>query len=287
MSFGRHRRFVFGVGMLAVALVVSGCALFAPGQVDTTQRDDSGEILKEGTVGAFNISVGDCLNDLDVVSEEETEVSSATGVPCSEPHIYEVYYEQRLEGYTLQALKDAQAQICDEQFERFIGAPYWDTSLEITYLFPTSLSYAQGDRSIQCLVSTGDLSMVTGSLRGQWETYFYTASPWGEVGDCIDVTYDSSGNPLEDRYVSCDEPHVFEVFFVGIASSEALEDIVVEISDFCFEEWDRYKDPSIDSEGYFITPLAPTEETYAQGDRDVACWVHTEFYEPIVGSLGR
>ena len=284
ITLERHFETVVGVAVLSVALGLSGCALFSPGQVDTTQRDNSGAIVGEGTVGVLNLSVGDCLNGLDFSAEE---VYEATGIPCSEPHVYEVYHVESLEGYTLQALADSVSQICEDRFQRFTGVSYLESSLEFSNLIPTSEGFAEGDNVIQCFIHTSDLSMVTGTLRGMGASYLLVSSQWGEVGDCIDVVYDSSGNPLEDRFVSCQEPHVFEVFFVGTASSELLDDIVVEISDFCLEEWERYKDPSVNSEDYFITPLAPTEETYAQGDREVACWVHTESYESIVGSLSR
>jgi hypothetical protein len=287
MGFQRSMSWVPLTGVLSLTLVLAGCSLFSPAEVDLTDRDEAGEIVGEGTLGVFSFEVGDCLNELDIEPAEEAEVVDASGVPCDDPHVYEVYYEESLEGLSLQEIKDAQPQICEDEFEEFVGMSYWDTSLEITYLFPTEESFSQGDKSIQCLVSTGDLSMVAGSLRGMGESYQLVASKWGEVGECLDVVYDSSGNPVEERYVSCDEPHIFELFFVGTASSEPLDDIRIEITDFCLEEWDRYKAPGVNSDDYFISPMAPTDETYVDGDREVACLVHTESYDPIVGSLAK
>jgi len=284
VNFSSNITLKLGAIGLLVSLALSGCA-FLPSVGVGTDRNNAGEIVGEGALSALQIKQGDCVNDLDLSADEETEVTEVRGVPCSGAHVYEVYYATSLLNQTLDQILGAQPAICDDEFERFVGVPYSDTTLEIAYLAPSIGSYALGDRAIICIVHTFDSSPVEGSLRGRGVDFPLAVVQSMKVGDCLNVFYDSSGNPIEERAVSCDEPHVYEVFFVGPTRSDSLDGIRAEAADVCLDEWDRYKSPSLNADDYFITPLTPSDEGYGQGDREVACYVHTEFLEPITGSL--
>lgn len=41
---------------------------------------------------------------------------------------------------------------CLERFTAYVGVTYYASSLELTYLHPTSASWVFGDRSMQCVV---------------------------------------------------------------------------------------------------------------------------------------
>ena len=284
MNFSSNITLKLGAIGLLASLALSGCAFLQPFG-DGTDRNSAGEIVGEGALGALQIKQGDCVNDLNLSADEETKITEVTGVPCSGAHVFEVYYETSLLNQSLDQILDAQPAICEEEFEKFVGSPYSNTALEFTYLSPTIESYALGDRSVICIVYTADLSPVEGSLRGRGAEYPLAVVQSMKVGDCLDVVYDSSGNPIEERAVSCDEPHVYEVFFVGPTPSDSLDGIRAEATDVCLDEWERYKSPSLNADDYLTSPLTPSDEGYAQGDREVACYVHTEFLEPITGSL--
>jgi hypothetical protein len=146
------------VGVSGVGIVSAGALGF-----DATIRDNSGEIIESGALGVFSLQVGDCLNDLDFDSEA---ISEGTGVPCSEPHVYEVYYETFFEGLDLESIKAKGDQVCQDAFESYVGVPYSDSILYYSILHPSPESYQDGDREITCLLVNEDGSPVSGSLKG-------------------------------------------------------------------------------------------------------------------------
>jgi len=97
-----------GVGVLALILwgVGGGIVGLVQGLAansDQSERSENGEISAEGKLGVLRFQVGDCLNNLYLDSEgKETEVATTTGVPCSDPHTFEVYHTVVLEDSTLQ-----------------------------------------------------------------------------------------------------------------------------------------------------------------------------------------
>ena len=54
---------------------------------------------------------------------------------------------------------------CLTSFEGFVGMPYEESALEVTWLEPTPESWEQGDRELVCMI-TDPAGDVTGSLEG-------------------------------------------------------------------------------------------------------------------------
>jgi hypothetical protein len=146
------------VGVSGVGIVSAGVLGF-----DATVRNDSGEIVESGALGVFSMQVGDCINDIDFGA---SEISEGLGVPCSEPHVYEVYYETFLEGLDLESIKQMADEECLSGFESYVGVPFKESALYYSVLFPSPESYDEGDREITCLLVTEDGSKLTGSMRG-------------------------------------------------------------------------------------------------------------------------
>ena len=91
-------------------------------------------------VDVFYLKVGDCLAD-PLVDGGAEEVSSVQSVPCSEPHSGEVYAALTLpegEGdYPGGEAVTAQAdELCAAEFESFVGLPYDESVLYLSYLYP-------------------------------------------------------------------------------------------------------------------------------------------------------
>lgn len=146
------------------ALLLSGCSLL--NQVtNTTQRDASGTpTAANGDADVFSIKVGDCLND----ASSTGTVTTAPIVPCSQPHDSEAYKSIKMAdgafpGET--AVKSQADQGCATAFPDFIGVSYDDSSLKISYYFPTSDSWKNGDREILCTVYDDGVK-TTGTLKG-------------------------------------------------------------------------------------------------------------------------
>jgi len=158
------------VRMIAVAtiaasgLLLSGCSLI--NQVtNTTQRDASGTPTAENdNADVFSIEVGDCLNDATATGT----VTTAPIVPCSKPHDSEAYKSIKMADGAFpgeDAVKSQADQGCADAFPDFVGMSYNDSNLKISYYFPTSDSWANGDREILCTVYDDGVK-TTGTLKG-------------------------------------------------------------------------------------------------------------------------
>ena len=144
---------------IAIALLglgLTGCSSPAP----APSAGPTGGI--EGDPSAFEIEVGDCLNDKD----SEGTVTSVPVVPCDEPHDSEAFASILIEGddFPGEAAIVAQAnKDCAEAFADFVGIDYDLSELAFTYYYPSAQSWEQGDREILCEVYDPE-SQTTGSL---------------------------------------------------------------------------------------------------------------------------
>lgn len=154
-------------GYVAVALGVVGVNWFMD-----AKRDDSGALVSEGKIDAFEIRVGDCFNDESSAGDgEESSVTGVHGVPCSQPHDNEVYavFDVSLTAFPED---DGMAQIafdsCYEHFEPFVGRDYQSSALDILTLYPSHDSWhRQNDREVICAVYDISLSKLEGSAKGR------------------------------------------------------------------------------------------------------------------------
>lgn len=132
-------------------------------QPSAADRDEaSGEITAGSDADVFSLQVGDCL-DMSAVAAAES-VDSMPTVPCDEEHDAELFHEITLEGESFPTdVTDQADQGCTAAFADFIGLDYMESALELSYLHPTSDSWDQGDRTIQCIVISSEL--VTGTMQ--------------------------------------------------------------------------------------------------------------------------
>lgn len=142
---------VLGWGTVAGVAVFGGVSGFG----DDTIRNDQNEIIESGGLGAFAIEVGDCLN---LPSEEDFEVQSVEGVPCTQAHSSQAYAIFDLTGFSdaypgLAAFEEQAYEGCYERFQSFVGIPFEQSELYLGYLWPTEDSWADlDDREIVCLL---------------------------------------------------------------------------------------------------------------------------------------
>ncbi|AJT43108.1 hypothetical protein UM93_12320 [Psychromicrobium lacuslunae] len=149
-------------GVAALGLALSGCGLLGGGGPD---RDPSnGQITNTATSDAFQIKVGDCLQD-----PGTTSVEKVVTLPCSKPHDYEAFdrTEMKDSDYPGETAATDQAEAyCKPAFTKFVGISIDDSTLNMTYFYPTAESWKQGDREILCLVTGKKGEKTTGSLKG-------------------------------------------------------------------------------------------------------------------------
>lgn len=200
---------------------------------------------------------------------------TTTGVPCSNPHTFEVYHTVVLEDSTLQEIQSAAMQLCLIEFEKFVGLPLLETTLDIATFYPLDASYAAGDREIVCVVSRLDGSLVQGSLRGSGDEV-RSFSRSAKVGVCFDASLD---------VVSCNQPHVYESFHIATSAALTWEQLDAESSRLCLAGFEGYLGVAYENSAYFYTAFMPTKQGFGQGDRTIDCRVHRQFLEPIIGSV--
>jgi hypothetical protein len=168
-NFGHIRR---GTAMrgwnwgLGIAIAAGAYVFNSAMQAD---RDSTGAIVAEGSVDAFQMRVGDCFDDGAAFANENPEVQSVPGVPCSQPHDNEVYavFDVSVASFPGDAMADMANEGCRERFESFVGRDYHSSSLDIATLYPSHDSWhRQHDREVVCAVYDVDAKKLTGSVKG-------------------------------------------------------------------------------------------------------------------------
>ena len=117
-----------------------------------------------------SLSVGDCFSGPEA-SYTATEVSDVDVVECSEPHRYEIYAVKEMTNSSFPGQSQA-ANMADDyclsRFESFVGMEYDYSIYYLSSVFPTSGSWSQGDRSIQCALGL-EFGTKVGSARNSRE----------------------------------------------------------------------------------------------------------------------
>jgi hypothetical protein len=155
----------FAVAAVAgAAMLLTGCSLVGS-LTNQTPRDASGTPTAANTnADVFSIKVGDCLNDASATGT----VTTAPIVPCSQPHDSEAYKSITMKDGAFPGADAVTTQAdagCAAAFPDFIGVAYDNSSLKISYYFPTKDSWANGDREILCTVYDDGVK-TTGTLKG-------------------------------------------------------------------------------------------------------------------------
>lgn len=109
-----------------------------------------------------------------------------------------------------------------------------------------------------------------------------------EVGDCFNTEDISTVD--EVSVVDCEQSHVYEVFGVtefdaGDDAEFPGEDALDEAADSaCRPAFEDYVGIPYDDSEWFGTFVNPSEATWAAGDREILCVLHTEDETDVTGS---
>jgi hypothetical protein len=146
-------------GSLWLVLIVVGViASLALGP----DRDHTGVVTSSGDVDATDLHIGDCARNAPA-----GETTTVHVVPCSQPHGAEVYAEFTLEGdgYPGSDQVDRFALGgCRSRVAAYVG-PEPAQDYDLYYLVPTTDTWAQGDRSVTCLLGGPNGAKLTGTVR--------------------------------------------------------------------------------------------------------------------------
>jgi len=153
---------VAGAAILCtLTLTLGACSLLENGDA---KRDSSGVATESSKADAFKVKVGDCLEKPD-----GSEVQDVTIIPCPQDHDFEAFAATNLEdsAYPGDAVITQKSEdFCSKEFATFIGKPFDESGLEMTYFFPTRESWKTGDKEIVCLVGGAAGAQSKGSLKG-------------------------------------------------------------------------------------------------------------------------
>lgn len=129
-------------------------------------RSSSGAINKSGDLTVTDLRVGDCF---DLKSTDATTVNNVTARPCSEQHQHELFYSgSMLDGSYPDdsTFSSYVAANCGPAFGSYVGMPYQSSSLDVYYFTPTSASWSDGNRTVECAVYDPSNAHLTVSLKG-------------------------------------------------------------------------------------------------------------------------
>lgn len=112
-----------------------------------------------------DVKVGDCYDGGD-----SAEVSTVTSKACTEAHDAEVFatltHPDAQGTYpgsvTLQFYADDE---CVKAFEPYVGVPFGDSDLNISYLTPTEDGWGSGDYVVTCVLTGPNDEKLTGSMK--------------------------------------------------------------------------------------------------------------------------
>lgn len=154
------------VGFGAIALVVVGSTLLF-----AARRGDEGAITGAGDLGVQDLRVGDCFDLAEGDANDGGEVSEVRAIPCTEPHVYEVYVVAEYPSGELPSDTDEpytawEEDQCVGAFDEYVGISWDASTFWFSTLTPTDASWADGDRQISCFLHNEAETAVTGSAQG-------------------------------------------------------------------------------------------------------------------------
>lgn len=137
----------------------------AVGYLTSARRDDVGSLASAGSVSVDELREGDCFN-----GGEQEEITEVAGVPCSEPHEYEVFALATHEGAATFP-SDAEFEpiffeVCEPEFEPYVGAAWEASAIGASMISPSEESWAAGDRSFICVLYDDANDALTEPLAG-------------------------------------------------------------------------------------------------------------------------
>ncbi|GIG53985.1 septum formation family protein [Demequina activiva] len=109
------------------------------------------------------------------------------------------------------------------------------------------------------------------------------------VGECVDeasVTEEGEQEIGVLPVVDCAEPHYAEVFHTVQLTDESFPaDVVTQAEDACYGAFESYVGIDYAESIYYFTATYPTQGSWDNGDRQIACLLVGEVGEELTGSL--
>ena len=108
-----------------------------------------------------------------------------------------------------------------------------------------------------------------------------------QVGDCFDLIDVNAEETDTVRGIPCDQPHVYEVFWIGDHPDRDYPDdngVITFVEASCTPAFEDFVGASPNASSWYFSFGGPTAATWADGQRTFACYLHNLDATPVVGS---
>lgn len=109
------------------------------------------------------------------------------------------------------------------------------------------------------------------------------------VGECVEeasVTEEGEQEIGALPVVDCAEPHHAEVFHTIQLTDESYPaDVTTQAEEACYGEFENYVGIPYEDSLYYFTATYPTQGSWDQGDRQIACLLVGDVGQELTGSL--
>ena len=205
-TWSDRRWLLVGIGVVIVAAVAISMVLLGGDDDDASgASEEEGAVVEESTttvtepvatttsdveittstsaLGAFDVGdvivdvnlvvAGMCVNESNFSDPAAQFIGVITLMDCSQPHNAEVFLVFDLSAEAGapfpgdQQLLDQADQGCIDAFAGYIGIDYFESELEVGFLYPSERTWRRDDdRRVICYVYDPDLENLTGSVAG-------------------------------------------------------------------------------------------------------------------------
>jgi hypothetical protein len=157
-----------GKGLAIAGLCLSGVwiaalvGLAVYNAAGASQRSDTGQITKNGSLGVFSLVTGDCFQHPNG-NQPASSLSEVTAVSCATPHNAQVIAQLPVSGSAYPGIAAFQAQEhegCRAALANDVDQSKVTPTTELIWTYPKEKAWSDGDRMINCELvdSTADLT---------------------------------------------------------------------------------------------------------------------------------
>jgi hypothetical protein len=159
-----------GKGLAIAGLILSliWVAVFVAAGVlsggTATRQSASGKITHRGNLGVFALATGDCFDN----PTNTQDIESVTALPCTQAHDSQVFAKFNLSGdNNAYPAPDALTKLADTGCNSRTGSidkPKTNADMTIRVLFPERDAWADGQRTVSCLIVNPKPTLTTSLL---------------------------------------------------------------------------------------------------------------------------
>ena len=129
-----------------------------------TRQASSGKITHRGDLGVFALATGDCFDN----PTDTKDIETVTAIPCTQPHDSQVFAKFDLSGgnnaYPAAAALNKMADTGCNSRTGSIDKPKTTPGMTIRVLFPEQDAWADGQRTVSCLIVNPKPTLMTSLL---------------------------------------------------------------------------------------------------------------------------